>query len=508
MESAKRIIYNTFAQYFKSILTTVLALYSTRLVLNTLGVSDYGIYQLVAGVVAMLGFVTNALVITTQRYISYYYGENNPQKVKSVFINSLFIHLIFGFALIIILYLLKGVIFNYWLKIDSTRFETAEFVYIMTIIMLFISIVIAPFKAMFIARENIVFISIVEIFDSILKLALAIWLTSTTTDKLMFYSVMMVAIQILNLLVFAVYSLHKFEECTLRLSRNTINKEYIKLLCGFAGWTTYGMGTIVVRNQGIAIMLNHFFGTVINAAYGLAFQVYGAISFVSTSILNAMNPQIMKAEGSNNRTKMMKLAEKESLYSVTLLLLIAIPFIIEMPNILNIWLDNDVPEYTVMFCDFILIAFLLDQLTYGLNTIMQALGTIKTYILLMYTPKLLSLALVWLLLSWNYTPSAVMWLYLIIELIVSIMRLPYLRHMVGLSISQYIRNVFVPIIPLTFALCIVCMAISQADISQYRFLLTTFAAIIVGIITIWFVIFHKEERTYTRNFISKLFHKC
>lgn len=508
MDSAKRIIYNTFAQYFKSILTTILALYSTRIVLNTLGVSDYGIYQLVAGVVAMLGFVTNALVITTQRYISYYYGENDIQKVKSIFSNSLLIHLVFGIALMVILYLMKGIIFNYWLKIENTRIETAGFVYVMTIAMLFVSIVIAPFKAMFIARENIVFISIIEIFDSILKLLLAIWLSSTTIDKLMFYSVMMVAIQILNLLVFALYSIQKYPECTIRFTRNYINKESIRLLCGFAGWTTYGMGTIVVRNQGIAIMLNHFFGTVINAAYGLAFQVYGAVSFVSTSILNAMNPQIMKAEGSNNRKKMLELAEKESLYSVTLLLLIAVPFIVEMPNILNIWLDYDVPEYTVMFCDFILIAFLLDQLTYGLNTIVQALGTIRTYILLMYTPKLLSLILVWLLLYWHYTPTAIMWLYLIVEFIVSIMRLPYLHHIVGLNISQYIKNVFVPLIPLTFAITAASMAIVQTDICQYRFLLTTFTAIIVGSAIIWSVIFHKAERAYTRNFISKLFHKC
>ena len=303
MEPTKRIIVNTIAQYTKAIVTLCLSLYSTRLILKALTVSDFGVYSVVGGVVAMLGFITNALVITTQRYISFYHGKKDLETVKKVFKNSIFLHVIIGIVLSAILLSMRGFIIDNVLNIPQDRIHTASIVFAITIFMLFLTIVTAPFKALFIAHENIVFIAVVDIVDSVIKLSLAICLLYIQADKLLIYSLMMALILLLNLIVFATFSLLKYEECSLYVHKKDIDKLYLFQLIGFAGWTTYGMGAVAGRNQGTAIILNHFFGTAINAAYGISFQVFGAISFVVTSIMNAINPQIMKAEGAKTATK-------------------------------------------------------------------------------------------------------------------------------------------------------------------------------------------------------------
>lgn len=502
MESARRIVINTIAQYSRSIINTVLSLYSTRLILAALGVSDFGIYAIIGGVVALLGFITNALVVTTQRYISFNYGERNFAEVKSFFENSFFIHIVFAVLLSLILFLLKDVVIYHWIQIPLNRLGAAKLVFFCTMIMLSITIIIAPFKAVFIAHENIVYISVVEIIDGFLKLFLAIYVSQTDFDRLVSYASLMVVIQLFDLTAFAVYAVSKFEECRFKDKMRNIDFSHICRLVSFAGWTTYGTGIVVLRNQGLALMLNRFFGTVINAAYGIAFQVYGAMSFVSTSILNAMNPQIMKAEGAGDRQRMLNLSMQESKYSSALMMIIAIPVIAEIDSILAFWL-KDVPQYSGMFCSFILVSFIFDQLTYGLNTANQATGKIKGYSLLIYTPKLMILPAAWCLLIKGLRPVFVMWVYLFVEIIVSIVRLIYMKYAVSLSIIEYVRNVIRPLCILSMALIIVSCFCTEFLSFPYRFVLTLSVTILVGILTFWKFAISVNEKTFVRNFFLK-----
>lgn len=502
MEPVRRIIINTAAQYVKALINIGLSLYSTRLILDALTIPDYGVYSVVAGVVAMLGFVTNALVITTQRYISYYHGARNPAYVRRVFTNSLFLHILIGLALAAVLYLCKGWLMENVLNILPERKAVAGHVYEVTIAMLFITIVMAPFKALFIARENIVYISVVEVLDGVLKFFLAIGLTYVSADKLLFYALMMSAILLFNLLTFAGYALWRFEECSIVIRRKSIDRACLRMLLGFAGWTTYGMGVVAARNQGIAVVFNHFMGTVINAAYGIAFQVYGAVAFVATSVLNAMNPQIMKAEGAGDRHKMLLLAEMESKYSAALMSLVAIPLIVEMPVLLGLWL-KEVPEHTVMFCRFVLIAFLCDQTTYGLNTANQALGRIRNYTLLMYTPKLLMMPFVWWMVSSGEAPRSVMLFYVGIELLVALIRIPYMKYTAGLSMRHYCRHVLLPLTPLVLVLYALGAACVQWCDASLRFVLTFAVSVSGGLLTAWFLTLESGERQYVRNLVKK-----
>lgn len=504
MEPAKRIIVNTIAQYTKAIINICLSLYSTRLILHALNVSDYGIYSVVGGVVAMLGFLTNALVITTQRYISYYHGAGKTDYISKVFANSLLLHITIGAIIVAALLILRHWIVFSILNIETTRIQAANIVYIITVGMLFITIITAPYKALFIARENIVYISLVEICDGILKLIIAISISYIPIDRLITYAWAMAGVLCLNLMAYIIYAQTHFNESCVIIRPKHIDKQCIKQLIGFIGWTSYGMGAIACRNQGTGIILNHFFGTVINAAYGISFQVYGAISFIATSILNAMNPQILKAEGGNDRSSMLRLASLESKYSTAFMAMISVPIMLEMPSILDFWLKN-VPDHTVTFCRFVILAFLCDQLTIGLNVANQALGKIKTYTLITFTPKLLLLPLFYLILARGGTILTIMWIYTAVELLVALIRIPYISKTAGLSPSRFIKETIIPLLPL----CIALTGIGELCVNfiniQYRFIITIALSVIGGLVAGWFFSTNDKEKEFIRNLLNKKF---
>lgn len=504
MHPTKRIIVNTLVQYLKSVFTIGLSFYTTRLILDALKVDDFGIYSVVGGVVTMLGFIANAMVITTQRYISFYFGRGDAQYVKKLFTNSLLLHIIIGSVLAIILLLLTKVVMG-MLTIPEERFDTAQKVYFITTALLFITIIIAPFKALFIAREHITYIALVEIVDAVVKLLCVIALTNASADKLLLYALIMAAIQLLNLMAYAGYSRWKFPECRLLIYRHDIDGKTMKSIFNFAGWSTFGMGSIAARNQGVAVILNHFFGTAINAAYGLAFQIYNSMAFVSSSILNAMNPQIMKAEGGGDHQKMLRLAGQESKFSVALMAIVSIPILIELPAILDVWIKNEVPPYTAMFCTYIIVSFMIDQATIGLHAVNQAMGHIRTYSLLTFTPKLLSVILVWLLLHLGFPVDSSMWVFITIETLVSIVRLPYLKHTAGLSIPYYLRHTILPLVPLFAASIVSSYGIVMLFHLEYRFILTIIVSMLVTSLIAWrYTLSNEERRFFTESVMKRL----
>ena len=507
MNPTKRIIVNTLAQYTRAILNIGLSLYSTRLVLEALNVDDYGIYSLVAGVVGILGYLTNALVVTTQRYLSFYHGAGDIEKVRRVFANSLFIHIIVALFFGFILFALRGLIMNgSTLNIDASRLQAATYVYDITVLMLLVTIIISPFKALLIARENIVYISIVEVADGVMRLLLALTLLVIGGDKLIAYAIGMGGILVINLIAFMAYVFAKYQESRFTVSRSTFDKPIIRKLLGFAGWTTYGMVSTVCQTQGLSVVLNHFFGTAINAAFGLATQVNGAVRFVSTSVLNAMNPQIMKAEGNADRQQMLRLAGKESKFSTALMMVLAIPIIVEMPDILDFWLRNkNVPEHTCLFCRAMLLAFLIDQTTLGLHAANQATGIIRNYSLLMYTPKILIVPISWAMLACGMSVDSVMILFVTIELVVAIARIPFLQVTAGLSIRTYLREVLLPLLPQLAVACITSLALSALLHFRLHSLVTLPVSIAFSLVALWTFTLDRDERAFAKRLITSRF---
>lgn len=451
MDSSKRVVLNTSVQHLKTAINLVLSLISTRIILSALGVEDFGLFNLTAGVVALLSFIVNALVVTTQRYLSYYSGKNNITKLRSVFSNSLIIHISLGVVLSVIIGCVGVFLFNGFLNINPNRLNAAIIVYMLTVFMLLITFITAPFRALLISHENIVYISIIDILDGALKLIIAFIVVSSSNDKLIEYTFLLVGIQLINFIAFCAYDFRNYSECIVpRL--NMFDISFVKEISKFAGWTIYSVGCIAGRNQGLSIVLNKFGDVVMNAAYGVATQVNGALSFLSQSIQNAMNPQIMKAEGAGNRKKMIRLSEMESKFCFLLMAMVLIPCVVEMPAILKLWL-HDVPEHSVMFCRIILIASMADQLTVGLGAANQAIGDIRQYSIYVNTFKLLTIVLVVLGFLSNIYIGLVMSFYIIIEFLCSMIRLIYLRKTANISILGFCKRVFMrEIIPICISI--------------------------------------------------------
>ena len=502
MTNSQRVIINTIAQYTRTIINVCLSLYSTRLILSALGQSDYGIYSVVAGVVAMLSFVTNALVITTQRYLSFHHGKNDLNQVRNVFGNSWLLHLFIGIVVVAILIALGPWITQNFLNIEETRRGVALIVYFAAVLMLFLSFITAPIRALFVARENIVYTSFIDVLDGVLKLLIAIALSKIAYDHLITYSSLLTCISIFNLLAFSIYAAVKFPEFHLPKLRE-LDRTYIKGLSNFAGWTIYSAGCVIARNQGISVVLNLFYGTIVNSAYGIAMQVSGAVQFVSTSIVSAMNPQIMKAEGAGERDRMVRLCEYESKYAFLLLAIVAIPLIAEMESILHVWL-GEVPPHAVMFCRFILVAALCDQISIGLTSANQAIGKIRTYNIIFYTLKLVVIILGWICLYNNLPISSIMWCYVIIELVTSLLRLPLMKWIADIDMWHFCKRVFARIILPCIVIVMVCHASTLYLSTSWRVFATLLLSVVAGGAAIWLTALEKEEKSYIKLMIGKV----
>ena len=499
MNPSTRIIVNTIAQYCRSVITMALAFVTTRVVFRGLGVVDYGIFSVVAGLVTMLGFITNALVITTQRYISYSHGYGEKYEIHKIFVNSLLIHVVIAVVLTLALLLFKDTFVEHWLNIPQERIYAAGIVYEIMVALLALTVLEAPFRALFVARENIVFISSVEIIDAVVKLTMVVMSFQITgIDKLIVYSYVMALVMFINLIIFSGYALLRYEECTLRIKREDICKKYLLGLTNFAGWTTVDTASAVLRSQGIAVIMNYFLGAVINAAFGIAMQIKGASSFIFTSIMNAMIPQIMKAEGAGNRERMLKLSAMMSKYSTSLMILSVFPILFELPSLLTLWLGSE-PEHATMFCVFLIVAFLIDGASLGLHVANQALGSIGPYTMTMNIPKILSLALVWLVLEWKYSVEIVMWIYLIVETLVSLYRIPFTAHRAGLSMLDYTKGVVFPLVALAIAITVCCELMTHLFDFHLRFILTYVIAVITGIIFMWTFLLDGQEKAFIKE---------
>lgn len=500
MTSANRVIINTAILYGRMVLTVGVSLYSTRLILEALGNIDYGIFQLVGGVIAMLAFLKNAMATSTQRFLSFHQGRKNIEKQKSVFTNSLMMHVVGGLFIVLVLASLEPFLFEQFLNIPENRIYAAKVVYRTMLFSLFFSMVNVPFIGSLVAHENLLFVAVINIIESLLKLAIAFLLVGLANNQLIVYGWLMAALAFLTLLLYMGYCFKKFEECTVQ-GFFKVDKVQVKELSSFAGWNLFGALCGVGRNQGLAVLLNLYFGAAINAAYGIANQVASQMNFFSATMLRAMNPQIMKSEGSGDRERMLRLSMMASKFGFFLVAIIGIPAIFEMTEILNFWL-KDVPDYTVIFTQLILVSILLNQLTIGLQSALQATGRIKVYQSVVGGVILLTLPGAYLFLKLGFEPQSVFISYLIIETLALVLRVYFAKKMAGLSIRMYYNRVvsreLLPV--MVSGAC--CYFITTNFLFDLRFLFTVIMSGIVFLGSIYWVGLCKDEKVLVHKFLT------
>ena len=501
MKASIRIFVNTIAQYVKTLLNVGLTLISTRLILKYLGVEDFGIYSLIAGVVSMLAFAINAMSSTTQRFMSFHQGKSSLDDQKKIFSNCLYIHLFLGIAFFLVLISLMWFIFDGYLNISNERIYAAKLCFCFIAFMLFISFITSPFRAVLISHENILYLSIIDVIDGVLKVIFAILLGFSQSDRLILYCLFLCLIQLFNLIAISIYAFSHYTECKSPTIK-VVNKKHIYDILGFASWNIYSVACIIGRTQGLAVIINRFFGPLMNAAYGLSFQISGYINFMSESLLNAVRPQIIKSEGLGNREHSIWLSTITCKYSFFLLSLIAIPTIFEIPKLLDIWLEN-VPDFTIVFCRMVLIASVIDSLTIGLSIVNQAVGNVKKYALCVNTVKLLTLPTVYLFEVQGYNIFYIVICYIIFEFICAMARIEFISKTVGMDKILFVKNVFFKeIIP--FILLVLCSFLINRTVSNdYRFILTFFISDIVFVFSIYLFSMTEKEK----NLLLDIYHK-
>ena len=495
-----RIILNTGILYVKMIITIFVSLYSVRLILNALGASDFGIYNVVGGIISALAFLQSSMTVSTQRFLSYHQGAHNQSKLNQIFGSSMALHIVLGFVVLLILYIVQPLLFHDFLNIPEERIFVAKNIYSFMSFSIFCTILSVPFLASLNAHENMLTTSVIGIIQVSLNLLLALSLSFSKYDRLILYGVGILIINAIILIFYYIYCQKKYPECsfsTIRLS----NIFTIKEMISFTGWNTFGALSGVSKNHGLSIVFNLFYGTIINAAWGIANQIASQLNAFSSNLLKAMNPQIMKSEGANDRERMMRLSMIASKYGFYLGALFCIPFVFEMHSILAQWLTN-VPENTAMFCQTILISLLISQTTVGIQSAIQATGNIKLYMILVGATKLALVPLSYLFLQFGLSLFTVMVAFISLEMMAGFFRLICLRKSCNISIMKYFRVVYKKIIPplgiIVFTGCFLCRLCSF----RYRFLLTIPVMMLSLVLSIYFFEMTKHEKRLIHFFIK------
>lgn len=374
---SRKILYNTIAVYIKIVFNSIITLIATRIVLDCLGVNDFGLYNLLAGVIVLLSFMNGSLSFSTQRYLSIAIGEGRQDKLKSIFNSSMVIHAILAICMIMLLLLFQPILINKVLNIPAESIYTAHVVYDIMIVSAVITLLQVPYSAAMTAHEDIYYWAFTEALNCVLRFLSAATLIFVSSNKLEWYTGLVLVALVISALTKYIWCKKKYEETKLFLSEMK-NKALIKEMFGFVGWNTLGSSAFLVRNQGVAVLLNMFFGTVVNAAYGIANQVNGLVMTLASTITTVFAPSITQAHGAGDNKQMMNIAILSSKLSFFITSVTSIPLLIYMPEILELWL-KDVPENSVSFCRLMICAFILMQLTAGLNRVVYAIGKVKWF---------------------------------------------------------------------------------------------------------------------------------
>ena len=500
-ENNRRIAKNTLLLYFRMLFMMVVSLYTSRVVLNSLGVEDFGIYNVVGGVVAMFSVISGTLSAAISRFITYELGKENQKKLNKIFSASVTIQLLLSLIIVILIESVGIWFLNEKMTIPLERMASANWVLQFSVITFVINLISVPYNAAIIAHEKMSAFAYISILEAICKLAIAFFIMISHIDKLIFYAILMCLVSIIVRFTYGHYCKKHFEECTYHFHWD---KEILKNMFGFAGWNFIGASSAVLRDQGGNIILNIYFGPSVNAARSIANQVNGAIIGFVQNFMTALNPQITKSYASNDRGYMMALIFQGARLSFYMLLLLSLPVLINTHYILVIWLKL-VPEHVVLFVQLILIFAMSESISNPLITAMLATGKIRNYQIVVGAFQILNLPISYICLELGCIPESVLVVAIFISQICLAARLYMLRGLIGLSSKQYLKKVYFNILIVTFfSLIIPCILRRYMNDTFFAFVLITLTSLVCTLIVIYYIGCNRDERAFVFSKFSKI----
>ncbi len=495
-----RLFKNTGMLYIRMFLIMLVNLYMSRVVLNILGVEDFGIYNIVGGVVVLFSFINSALSAATQRFLSFALGQQDLEKLKRTFSMSLTTHISISLVVLLFAETIGLWFLNAKLNIPAERIIAANWVYQFSILTLIIQIIQVPYNASIIAYEKMSFYAYVGFIEAGLKLAIIFLLNFGGFDKLIYYASLISIVAFLTFLVYNIYCTKKFDSCKYYFFWDL---NLYKSLLSFSGWSLFGSLANVGSNQGVNILLNLFYGVTVNAAMGIANQVNAALNNFVINFQTAFRPQIVKSYAQKDRDYLMQLIFQTSKFSFFLLYIIALPILLNTEDILQIWLVN-VPKYSVEFCQLILIFSLIETISGPLWMSVQATGKIKNYQIIIGSNILSNLFFGYIFLLLGYNPIIIFWIKIIVNLFTLFARVLFLKKMIQLSIKLFLKKVVLRILfvvtislPLPFLLLYFTSGI-------WGIFFVTFISLLAVSISIYFVGILSTEQVLIKNFLWKI----
>lgn len=433
----KTIAKNTLFLFFRTLLVMGISLYTSRVVLSLLGVDDYGVYNVVGGIVSMLAFLNSAMVQASQRYLSFAQGTNNLENQRNVYSTSVLIHATIAFVVVLLLETIGLWYVNVMAVLPAERLFAANVIYQFAIMMFITRIMVVPHNASVVAHEKMDVYAYISITDYVLQLGFVFLLKVISYDKLISYGAMMLIVACAHYLFYFLYTKTYFPEC--RFCWNKDWKLY-KEMFAFASWAFLGGAGYIARNQGVNLVINLFCGPAVNAARGVAYQVSSAVQTLISSFQQSMNPQITKRYASGEIESMMSLVRVGSKYSFLLLLICFAPFIVRPDYILSFWLGK-VPEFADGFLVMAIIMALITSMGGPLNTAMQATGNIKLFQIVVSIIMVLDIPLAYFLLTFGIEPYLVTSVSIFTSIICLFSKMIILRKLVEYDFGHFLLSV-------------------------------------------------------------------
>lgn len=500
-DSNKRIAKNSLYMSIRMIVVLFISLYTTRAILKVLGIEDYGIYNVVCGFVSMFSFLNNSMASATQRYYSYELGKNGEIGVQKVYNASLLIHWLL--AVIIILFTEIGGIWylENKLVVPETRMNASFWIFQFSVVSMFLNVINVPYMSAIMAYERMNYYAYIGIIDAVLKLLIVFALYLSEGDKLILYGFLFMAITIFDYFAYRIYAKKQFTNLCLGLQPR---KAFFKEMLEFAGWNLFGSFSYMMRDQGINLLLNVFFGPIVNAARGVANQVNGALQGFTSNILTPARPQIVQSYAKGEYERSFHLMKSVSKLSCIVFLLMSLPVCLLISPILNMWLGGNVPEHTSSFVIIMLITNTWGSLVAPISAIVNAIGKMKFYQTISSASNLMSVPLAYLFLCVNCVPEVVYYALLITMFTNHLAGLISLKRLTSFSIKSYMQNVAFPLA------CVIVLSVITTIIPYYfisNVVLKFLIVIVVSVLAIssysYVICFDQTEKMLINQLVNK-----
>jgi O-antigen/teichoic acid export membrane protein len=503
IKNNNRIIKNSLFLYFRLILTLCISLYTSRTVLYYLGVEDFGIYNVVGGIVTMMTFLSGAMASASQRFFSYEIGKGNKEQLKKVFKMSVNIHLIIIIMVLILAETLVLKFVNSTLVIPLDRVSAANVVYQCTVFSFCFSVLAVPYNAMILANENMRAFAYIGICDVLLKLLVVLFLTVGSYDKLEQYAYLSTGVSFVIFLFYYIYSTKNFDA-----SKYSIYWDFklFKEMINYTGWNLFGNLASVLSIQGVNILLNVFFGATVNAARAVSFQVNSAIMGFVNSLQMSINPQIVKSYAANKIEYMLELVMLGSKYSFLLIYLLSLPILLQTNYVLQLWLVT-IPQDTSIFCRLVLVDALVISLSGPLMTAFQATGKIKFYQISVGGILLLNLPISYLFLEKGFSSYSVAFVSIFLSVVALLVRMILLTKIVSFNVIEYTKKVLVKVFMVVLCTSPPLLLFNNFYLNinvHLKFIIVVVFSFILTFFSIYYIALSTRERAFVKEKIKKV----